>query len=39
MKIQRLQFVNQILDLIANQNQLLGPSHFLVVFWGKERKA
>lgn len=28
MKIQRLQFVSQILDLIAKQNQLLGSSHF-----------
>lgn len=28
MKIQRLQFVKKILDLIAKQNQLLGSSHF-----------
>lgn len=45
MKIQRLQFVSQILDLIAKQNQLLGSSHFggvrgvWSVFWGRERKA
>jgi len=38
MKIQRLQSMNQTVDFTANQNQLLGPSHTLEVFWGTEKK-